>query len=134
MGHPKYNKKHRFLCFFRWIFVGSSFKFSILLRRPWAWAWGEWAWARARGLRRRMDFFFQTGFQAFRNPYIKDPKRKFPNYFFHNFLVVGEAALAADLITAWKSLRGGCASSRPIHGFAPKKVSGASEGSARCLK
>ena len=28
----------------------------------------------------------------------------------------GEAALAADLITAWKPVRGGCASSRLIHG------------------
>ena len=31
-------------------------------------------------------------------------------------LVFGEAALAADLITAWKTLRGGCASSRLDHG------------------
>ena len=29
----------------------------------------------------------------------------------------GEAAVAADLITAWKTLRGGCASSRLISEF-----------------
>ena len=32
-------------------------------------------------------------------------------------MVVGEAALAADLITAWETLRGGCASSSLDHGF-----------------
>ena len=37
--------------------------------------------------------------------------------FFDDFLAAGEAALAADLITAWKTLRGGCASSRLDHGF-----------------
>ena len=34
--------------------------------------------------------------------------------FFDDFLAAGEAALAADWIAAWKSLRGGCASSRLI--------------------
>ena len=36
--------------------------------------------------------------------------------FFRLFLVRREAALAADLITAWKSSQGGCASSRLFHG------------------
>ena len=34
-----------------------------------------------------------------------------------NFLVIGEATLEAHLITATKSLRGGCASSRLNHGW-----------------
>ena len=36
--------------------------------------------------------------------------------FFHEFLALGEAALAADWITAWKTLQGGCASNRLHHG------------------
>ena len=37
--------------------------------------------------------------------------------FWYDFLAVGEAALAADWIAAWKTLPGGCASSRLDHGF-----------------
>ena len=54
---------------------------------------------------------------SYRNPYIKGPKRQFFLNFLMIFLAPGEAALAADLITAWKTLRGGCASSRLDHGF-----------------
>lgn len=36
---------------------------------------------------------------------------------FLRFLVVGEASLAADLIIAWETLRGGCGSSRLAHGL-----------------
>ncbi len=57
------------------------------------------------------------------NLYIKGPKRQFFLSFFHIFLAGGEAALAADLITAWKTLRGGCASSRLDHGF-PGRTAG----------
>ena len=36
---------------------------------------------------------------------------------FSRFLGGGEAALAANLITAWKILRGGCTSSQFDHGY-----------------
>ena len=38
----------------------------------------------------------------YRNPYIKGPKRQFFLNFFSIFWAAREAALAADLITAWK--------------------------------
>ena len=41
------------------------------------------------------------------NCYMKGTQR----CFFHKVLVLGEAALTADLITAWKPIWGGCASS-----------------------
>ena len=37
-----------------------------------------------------------------RNPYIKGPKRQFFLHFLTIFCAAREAALAADLITAWK--------------------------------
>ena len=39
----------------------------------------------------------------YRNPYIKGPKRQFFLDFFMIFWAAREAALAADLITAWKT-------------------------------
>ena len=52
--------------------------------------------------------------------YKRPPKSNFFS-FFHDFCLIfwvpREAALAADLITAWKPIQGGCASSRLFHGF-----------------
>ena len=39
---------------------------------------------------------------------------------FYKFLVVGEAALAANLLAAWKNLWGGCTSSRLDHSQQPR--------------
>ena len=47
--------------------------------------------------------------------------------FFRKSLVAGEAALAADLITAWKTRRGGCASRRLDHGFPEGLIHGVVE-------
>ena len=41
---------------------------------------------------------------SYRNPYIKGPKRQFFLNFFTIFWAAREAALAADWITAWKTL------------------------------
>ena len=43
---------------------------------------------------------------ASRNPYIQGPKKTIFHLFFLDFLGAGEAVLAADLITAWKTLPG----------------------------
>ena len=52
--------------------------------------------------------------KGYRDPYIEGPSCL---TFFDHFLNVGEAALAADLIMAWKTLWGGRTSSRLDHGF-----------------
>ena len=49
-------------------------------------------------------------------PIEKGPETKVC-LFFYSFWDVGEVALAADLITAWTPIWGGCASSRPDQGF-----------------
>ena len=54
---------------------------------------------------------------SYRNPY-RNGKCSF--VFVDDCLAIGEAALAADWIAAWKTLRGGCASSRLDHGFSIK--------------
>ena len=46
---------------------------------------------------------------------------------FDDFLAVGVAALAADCITTWRCLWGGCACGRLDHGFRTDKQTGGGE-------
>ena len=77
-------------------------------------AGGEAASKWARG--DRQTHFGVFNFWILRGSLYKGPQKAICPSFFHDFLAGGEAALAADLITAWKTLRGGCASSRLDHG------------------
>ena len=55
---------------------------------------------------------------------VRQPSRRLLAPLDSWILFFGEAALAADLITAWKTFRGGCTSSRLIHGHPkiPKNI------------
>ena len=71
-------------------FSSRLFKFSILLRRPWAWARGDRARASARGLRRRMENVFFLSQHVFFKPYgpKKSKNLSFVYHFFDPFFKI----------------------------------------------